>query len=102
MNDSIPLRDITQRTHKSGRRGRHRPYWNNNLKELRKIACVEKESICIIQVAKVLKMNSGMCLPEDEKILTGLYVELNANIVKSNETNCVHYETRTRANSGNV
>ena len=38
MDDSIRHRDITQRTHKSGRRGRHRPYWNNNLKELWKIA----------------------------------------------------------------
>ena len=38
MDDSIPHKDITQRTHKSGRRGRHRPYWNNHLKELWKIA----------------------------------------------------------------
>ena len=38
MDDSIPHKDITQHTHKSGRRGRHRPYWNNNLKELWKIA----------------------------------------------------------------
>ena len=93
--------DITQRKHKSGRRGRHRPYWNNNLKELRKIALEAERKYLHYESLQSVK-NFGTCLPEDAKILTGLYLELNANIVQSNETNCVHNETRTRANSGNV